>query len=394
MRLLIVLFLLFGVQAFAQSDRPRDRAHTFINDVSDLRSTYIHGTIDLIVATRGGFVLATDSRATSETGYSDDAQKAFAIGPSTAVVIAGLIGSEVSLAGFQLRDAMGTWLSHRSETANQRHESPSATDVAQTFRHGLYAVAGLLIPNPGGSRPSVVGAMSAVSVSPNGAAEWITMYVPLATAYDSSGIDYYTVGEPIPIYHSLALGLRFDVQALGFPTVVEKLMGANAPGDDEYSRSLILRKFYERKRAGTLDRFTIKEAVDLARTLVAATVALAPKEAGVGGPVDILTVTPQGISWVQRKTNAAAFPPPFKFRLFGGGINNGGQDLDGFECFRCTFMNAVLRYHGDGNLELVAPIIEGTCRLELSADARRKSPVVVERLLRVLSGKCEIAELR
>jgi hypothetical protein len=28
----------------------------------------------------------------------------------------------------------------------------------------------------------------------------------------------------------------------------------------------------------------------------------------------------------------------------------------------------------------------------LSADARHKMPVVVERLVRVLSGKCEIAE--
>jgi hypothetical protein len=218
------------------------------------------------------------------------------------------------------------------------------------------------------------------------------MYMPLETARDSSGMDYYTVGEPTNIYHSLILGLRFDVQALGFPAVVERILGASAPGNDKYSRSLILRKFYERKRAGTLDQFTIKEAVDLARTLVNATVALAPREAGVGGPVDILTVTPQGISWVQRKTNAAPFPPPFGIRSFGGQFIESGQDLDGFECFRCRFRNAVLYYHGNGNLELVEPIIEGTCRLELSADARHKMPVVVERLVRVLSGKCEIAE--
>jgi hypothetical protein len=150
------------------------------------------------------------------------------------------------------------------------------------------------------------------------------MYMPLETARDSSGMDYYTVGEPTNIYHSLILGLRFDVQALGFPAVVERILGASAPGNDKYSRSLILRKFYERKRAGTLDQFTIKEAVDLARTLVNATVALAPREAGVGGPVDILTVTPQGISWVQRKTNAAPFPPPFRMRVFGGLTDNGG----------------------------------------------------------------------
>ena len=92
MRWLIVSFLVSCVQAVAQSDRPKDNEQPFVNAQPELRSTYIHGTIDLIVATRGGFVLATDSRASSETGYADDAQKAFAIGTSTAVVIAGLIG--------------------------------------------------------------------------------------------------------------------------------------------------------------------------------------------------------------------------------------------------------------------------------------------------------------
>jgi hypothetical protein len=77
--------------------------------------------------------LATDSRATSDTGRSDDAQKAFAIGRSTERVIAGLIGSDVSLEGFRLRDAMATKLTQLSETVNRLHESPSAMESREGF---------------------------------------------------------------------------------------------------------------------------------------------------------------------------------------------------------------------------------------------------------------------
>jgi 20S proteasome alpha/beta subunit len=64
----------------------------------------------IVISTREGFVLATDSRGTSDGTHTDDQQKLFTIGKNSACVIAGLIGSQVGMEGFELRGAMGTQL--------------------------------------------------------------------------------------------------------------------------------------------------------------------------------------------------------------------------------------------------------------------------------------------
>jgi hypothetical protein len=74
------------------------------------RSDHVHGTIDIVISTREGFILATDSRGTSDGTHADDQQKLFTIGKNSACVVAGLIGSQVGMEGFELRTAMGTQL--------------------------------------------------------------------------------------------------------------------------------------------------------------------------------------------------------------------------------------------------------------------------------------------
>lgn len=71
MRCVAVVLLVFCIQAIAQSNHMSRRVHPFAETASELRSTYIHGTIDVMVATKEGFVLATNSRATSHTGSSE-----------------------------------------------------------------------------------------------------------------------------------------------------------------------------------------------------------------------------------------------------------------------------------------------------------------------------------
>lgn len=65
----------------------QERESAFLNPVTpaQLESAYLHGTIDVVVSTREGFVLATDSRGTREgadgaLSISDDQQKSFPIG--------------------------------------------------------------------------------------------------------------------------------------------------------------------------------------------------------------------------------------------------------------------------------------------------------------------------
>src|SRR5579864_3941008 len=74
----------------------------------EMKSVAIHGTIDVVVSTREGIVLASDSRVTRTDGsHIDDAQKLFPVGTHAACVIAGLVGADLGAQGFHLADTLG-----------------------------------------------------------------------------------------------------------------------------------------------------------------------------------------------------------------------------------------------------------------------------------------------
>jgi hypothetical protein len=100
-----------------------------------------------------------------------------------------------------------------------------------------------------------------------------------------------------------------------------------------------------------------------------------------------LTFTKDGVHGVQRKERSAPFPPPFRTRFFVSTFAGSNQPLDGLECVRCTFRDVKFSYAGDGDVELLAPVIEGHRRLQVLPDARRKMPLVVDRLKRALASK-------
>lgn len=357
-----------------------------------LQSTYIHGTIDIAISTREGFVLAADSRVTSGNSHADNAQKAFAVGSRAACVVAGLVGSEMHMEGFELRDALGTHLIDLDERAFGESRPVSASEIAQTFSSGLDSVAGLLLPVAGG-RPSIVGAVSAVSISPDGQPEWVTLSLPIDVRYAQyTNQYYYSIGPPIYMSRPLILGLRFDIQALGVPYIAEHLLKANGPAGDSFSSAPIMLKFYDRKRSGHLDDFTLAEAVDLAKLLINATITLAPAEAGVGGAIDVLSVTNTGVHWVERKRNSAPFPPPFSTRMAFNKMSSSYQPLDGLQCVRCTFQDMKLTFAGNADVELLGPTFEGTCHLTILPGARQRMPVVVDRLKHLVAGKCTTSE--
>jgi hypothetical protein len=196
------LHLLIMVLAFQSGPLagylPAQEAETsMVRDLtpSQILSSYIHGTIDVVISTRKGFVLATDSRATYGEGeaHSDDAQKLFPIGKTSACMIAGLIGSDIKMEGFRVHDALGTYLVYLDHRASAEKKTTSASDIAQFFSFGLANVAGILVPGAPGSFSKVVGAVSVVSVSPDGEPDWITFILPVAVTHATSpDSDYYT----------------------------------------------------------------------------------------------------------------------------------------------------------------------------------------------------------
>jgi hypothetical protein len=382
-----------GAMAFLgrASDQQTGSSQAWTVTAPELQSTEFHGTIDVVVATKDGFVLATDSRITSGNDHSDDGQKAFPVGKQAGCVIAGLVGAELNMQGFRLRDALGSHIASLDKFASLRSKALIASDIAKSFGIALQGVAGLLLP-VAQPTPGIVGAISAVSVPPEGEPEWISLYIPLTTVTGPSRKYYYGAGTPLLLYHPLELGLRFDVEALGYPSIVQRLMRSTKPSDDSFSETPIMKEFYKRKRRRRLDDFSLDEGIELAMTLVKATIAEAPPSAGVGGPIDVLVVTKEGTRWIHKKGQIAPFPEDKRARIFFGFIGESTQALDGLECVRCTFQNTTLTYAGKADVELLGPEIEGTCTLKLLQGARQKMPAMVKQLTELLGGRCNIVE--
>lgn len=367
------------------------------------RSIAIHGTIDVVVSTREGFVLATDSRVTLDAGtHRDDAQKLFPVGKSAACVIAGLVGADFGAEGFHLTDAVGSHVLELDKWASGR--PVPAPDIVKAVARGLDSVTGLLLPTA--ARPVFVGEVSVVSIDPSGSPEWLTLGIPFSARYVGDKA-LFRSSEPQYYVHTTGIGLRFDVQALGQPQVVNALISAGGTGakvcgaqpgqpgwcvDPKFTHSAVTREFYSRKRLGTLDGFTLKSAIELAKTLVQATVQTAQPSWGVGGPADVLAVTKAGTRWIARKSEQS-FPPPFHQTAADLTLANGGEPLDGLQCLLCTFENMKLSYNGDGRVELVRPEFTGTCELTVGRKAREEMPEDVEYLERAAFGHCEVKEV-
>jgi len=386
----VALALAFGSPQARQLQPQQSQAIAATRGPVQPNTDYIHGTVDVIISTRDGFVLAADSRITHGDGtHTDDGQKLFTVGNRTACVIAGTVGAEIGLDGFDLRDAVGSHLLSMDKVAKENPGfSPNAVAVAHGLLDAFGGVAGLWRLTPG-VVPGLVGEASAVSVGQDGEPGWMTLYLPLAPQ-SANGVSFLTVGTPGFGLHSLLLGLRFNVEVLGQPDVANRLLAANKPGEDVFSRTAIMRRFYLFKLKRRLDDLRLADGIELARTLEEATIALAPAAAGVGGPVDILTLSEAGYTWIQRKEKSAPLPPPWAIQFIGNRFIGGRQGLDGLQCLGCSFTDVDLTYNGDGDVELIQPKFDGSCRLRLGPHASEKMPHTVAALENLLRGKCEI----
>jgi len=391
---LLIVLLLSCMSAVSAQTSSKDKAEGI--DIGKyvkpegLESGYVHGTIDLVISTREGFVLATDSRLTNDLtgGHTDDGQKLFPVGKNGAAVIAGVIGSQIGIQGFGLRDAIATNL--QSANDHFRDQYLSASRIGDIFSFGLGSVAGLMIPgNPRQSPP--VAAISAVSFDANGHPEWLTLTLPLKeTQYN--GQPFFTTGDPIKNNRQLEQGTHFDYQTIGYPYTVEILLKADRPLSDALAQIDILKRYYQLKAEGRLDEFTLSDATELAKVLIETTFKYAPAEAGVGGPIDIATLTPHGFTWVSRKSRYAPVPPPFRVRFIGTQFGDEHQTLDGLECVRCTFENMDLSFEGKARPQLLGCTFKGSCKLTILPGARSRMPDAVSYLKSKMPPNCVVTD--
>jgi hypothetical protein len=253
--------------------------------------------------------------------------------------------------------------------------------------------------------PAVDAEVSIVSIDSSNKPAWVTFAVPFQLLVEG-GEDFIEAGTPIYVLHSTNMGLRFDVQALGQPQVVNALLNAKTTNDEvcgaqpaetrwcvspQITHSQIFRTFYRRKASGTLDSFTLKEGVDLAQAFVQATLQTSLPSWGVGGPIDVLTLTQHGTTWKVQK-HEQEFPPAFHEYRRQISMANGNELLDGLQCLLCRFENMTLRYEGLAPVELVRPKFEGKCELLLGNNARKQRPIDVQYLEQLVAGHCSVRE--
>jgi hypothetical protein len=389
---------------------PQENRLTKVQASSSSAET-IDGTITVVISTRQGFVLAADSRSTHRTTSTDgtqsihttdDAQKLFQIGDRTACVIAGLSGRELpghrEYRVFRVRDAIASYFTLLDQSSRTRNISPDAKDVALSFERGFAGVAGLAewLPDRGPSHD--VGEISVVSFDRSGKPQWYSFRLLAEMVRSANGRSLLVTGNPVVYRSQIGQPLGFDKLPLGQPQVANRLMDADKPGTDRFSQSQIMKKYYMMKRRGRLDEVTLKDAVRLAEVIVRATEELAPPEAGVGGPIDVATVTPAGVHWIRKKTNVAPVPAPFRARYAGGNlpVNKApfGMNLDGIQCISCTIADGSLFfYDGDADTELIDPEFQGAgrCSVILRDGANRKRPDAVRRLISALGNRCNFS---
>jgi hypothetical protein len=380
---------------------------------SELPSRIVAGTITIVIATPEGFVLAADSRVT-ETGidaqgqkvvhYEDNAQKLFKIGAQTACVIAGLSGSQVPGHGdfrvFRVEDAIASNLVLLDQRATAEHRSPDAREVEMMFLGSFRGVADLLPWLDGVEDGQQLGGLDVVSFTDKAVPQWLSIKIAadISTAID--GTQIVRTGDPVIERRKEGNPLTFDFWPLGQPMIANEMLNATRPvSGNGFSRYKIMLRYYRLKRDGKLNDLTLRDAVRIAELVIKATEQLAPTESGVGGPIDIATLTAaRGVTWIRKKSNSAPVPPPFhvRFTMSALPVAEPPRDfaLDGVQCIRCRIANGSLfTYHGNADVELIDPIFEGAgrCSVLLFENANHKQPQAVERLISALGRRCSFS---
>ena len=343
----------------------------------------IHGTIVIVVETKDGFVLVGDSRGMNLEGQRlpDEYQKVFSIGKRSGVVIAGLIASTSG----EISDSVATHLifaDHMATTSFSRL-SLLADFASQSVFDAIREEADLL----DGDKPvgSPIAAFSAVSVDEEGHHEWITMVLSPVIRMDPFTRKEVNVKiqeiKPAPISKVMALG--------SVARTVNELVNAHSPIIDNFrSQSAIMQRYYLLKRLGQLAELSLEEGEELAQCLIKAAIDTARPGDGVGGSVDVLTITKEGVNWVRKKDVVATPPPMYSIRVSGSGL--AGQ-IDGIDCVRCTVPpNARLLFRGKREARVAQARFTGPCEFLLGSNARELMPETSDKLTAVFSIWCDV----
>jgi hypothetical protein len=336
------------------------------------------------VSTKDGFVLAGDSQGSSGCrALPGDYEKVFSIGKQSGIVVAGIIGQQMDQDAWS---SLATTFHFYDQQAGGSEPQPQAVRAMYDFLFGMSDILSLVDDSVELDSPLQA---SAVSIGDDGSPEWITLYlVPVRRQLlpDNERWDYRVIQivDPPPS-KVIALGS-------GGPRVDEIIKHAdpNDPGltDPGIKRYALL------KREHRLSELSLGDGELLARFLVQSVISYAKDYPclGIGGDLQMLAVTRQGVDWVVPLDKAKLAPQPALAHVqIRDSPILGFQPLDGIRWIRPTvWANAVIHFDGDADASVSRPTFNGKCTFQLGAKAEEKMPETAEKLRRIFAPRCDV----
>ena len=135
-----------------------------------------------------------------------------------------------------------------------------------------------------------------VSVAQDGTPNWVFQRVRIRETESND------VGTAPMIVETMSLESSpiFQVHFLGHHSIAEQVLGSASPWPGMEGSSA-LQRYYSLKASHRLDDITLSDAIELAKALIQATYQFCPRDCGVGGNIDVATVTDRGFEAVQIK---------------------------------------------------------------------------------------------
>jgi hypothetical protein len=302
---LTILLLTTTPPVVGQNQKPR----------TDSFATVEKGTLGIVIISSSGIVIAADSRSTRANGsFADTADKIFQLGKYSACTIAGTVSFQDQfyglLRGFDLPKTIQEYYSsNRSPGTRPIKEEAFWLSQRITYEllHGLSLESPPALADGGQLGTMVIAGYSNLSTTQNDLrmVEGYKLKLEVAIQIGPTQHASLTTSDPTitKVYwgmtdsHMPDATVPFAIFANGNAQVALSILTGDATFRE--SRNLPpVKKFIELDTQGKLSSMTLPEAVALADSLIAESIHLKGTELGIGGQIDIATITREsGFQW-------------------------------------------------------------------------------------------------
>lgn len=326
-------FVLAAVPAFAQGGGTSLAADSQGTSGAGIPMRSERGTLGVAIFTKYGVVIAADSRSsTGDHQFDDHANKVFQLSDTSACTISGIVRDQRrffnTLMGFDFRGVIEKYAQQQGHSSGPYKINADADVLADRLSKDLSTMS-FLGPEPSPlDDGETIGSLIVVGYSKTQAGPGIPEHPVLAgykvnintkvevRSHSGRISTAYSAAQPTQIrsYLIIGEGAGFAIFTDGNDGLIKPTLEGTRPDwtfwpdwtDKAVTVNLqsiranpAIKKYLQLKNNGNLESMTLEEAVDLANALISENIRVAGSELGIGGQVDIATITAEkGFSWV------------------------------------------------------------------------------------------------